>query len=227
MKPLKSFVLYLAVLGLVVLFAAVGVGTASAAKTVLFESSSGFPFHMAGTGGATRFETRGGAAITATSVDALARILNKTLFDLKILYLGFKTEGTSCSNTSNAEAVLIEMLGHLGLADPGDHPAVLLLVPAGFEFKCGAFIVIKEKGAYIGEITKPALLVAGQKEMTLKFEESKGIQKYTEFLLAGGVLDKSQFLEWSQSGFPFEQAGQEGEMTLKATGTGTFELKDE
>jgi hypothetical protein len=117
-------------------------------------------------------------------------------------------------------------LGHLGLADPGDHPAVLLLVPTGFEFKCGGIFTIKERGSFIGEITKPALLAKGQTEMTFKFEQSKGIQKYTEFLLPGGVLDKNLFLEWSLNGGAFEQAGRSAEMTLKAL-TGTFELKDE
>jgi hypothetical protein len=226
MKLARSFTLCSVLLGLVVLFAVVGVGSASAAKTLLFESSSGFPYHMAGTGGASKFETVGGGAVTSTSSDVLAQILNKTLFDLHILYLGFKTGTTACSNTSNSEGVLINLLGHLGLADPGDKPAVLLLVPTGFEYKCG-LVVIKERGAYIGEITKPALLISGQKEMTLKFEQAKGVQKYTEFLLGGGTLDKGQFLELSLDGFPFEQTGREGEMTLKATGAGTFELKDD
>lgn len=227
MKRFGNFFLYPAILGFVVLSGAFGAGSASAANTVLFESSSGFPYHTVGTGGTMKFEPISGTVITSTSSELLTEVLNKTLLDIHILYLGFRFNGTSCSNTSNAEAVLIEMLGHIGLADPGDHPAVLLLVPAGFEFKCGPLVTVKERGAYIGEITKPALLTAGQKEMTLKFEETKGVQKYTEFLLPGGVLDKGEFEEWSLGGGAFEQVGQEGEMTLKATGTGTFELKDE
>lgn len=219
--------LCLAGLCLTAAFAFGAVGSASAANTLLFESSSGFPYHMAGTGGKSALETVGGGKVTSTSSDLLSVILNKTLFDLHLLFLGTEAEGTSCSNTGTAGNVLVNLLGHLGLADPGDKPAVLLLVPAGFEFKCGALIVEKVEGAVIGEITKPALLVAGQKEMTVKFEQLKGVQKYTEFLLAGGTLDKGLFEKSSLDGFPFEQSGQEGEGTLKATGTGTFELKDE
>lgn len=219
--------LCLAGLCLTVVFAFGAVGSASAAKTLLFESSSGFPYHMVGTGGASKLEGVGGGTVTSTSSDLLTVILSKTLFDLRILFLGAKTGNTACSNTSNTEGILVHLLGHLGLADPGDKPAVLLLVPTGFEFKCGAFITEKIRGSVIGEITKPALLVAGQKEMTIKFEQVKGVQKYTEFLLPGGTLDKGLFEESSLDGFPFEQSGQEGEGTVKATGTGTFELKDE
>lgn len=230
MKRIKG--LCLVSLGLVSVFA-LGVTGSASAKVLLFKSPESFPIHFAGTGGASTLETLSGKAITSTQTDLLAVVLNSTLFDLHINFLHSTAENglAECSNTSNPTTILVNLLGHLGLADPGDKPAVLLLVPSGFEFVCSALggIVketVKVKGSVIGEITKPTILTAGATELTTKFEAAgRGVQKFTEFLL-NNTLTTNLMQESSIGGGAFELSAQAGEGTLKIL-KGTFEIVDE
>jgi len=223
MKFVKVRGLCLAGLGFMSVFAFALGGSASAAP-LLFVPTKGFPYHMAGTGGASVLETVGGTEVTSTQSDVLTLALTSTLFDLHIEFLKAKADGTACKNDGKSEAILVNLLGHLGFADPGAVPGVLLLVPSGFEFEC-AFGIAKEKvrGSVIGTITAPGLGKASE-EMTVSFKQSKGKQEFTEFLL-GSTLLTSQFEESSLDGSEFEQSGQSGEATLKALlGQGTFSL---
>jgi hypothetical protein len=208
-----------------------GIANASA-STLLFVPHKGFPYHLSGLSGKGKLETIGGTSLTSTATHALTIILNSTLFDLHLEFLGVKAFGIApCTNvTGQTETILVNLLGHLGLADPGNHPAVLLLVPGGFEFTCtnpigGKKEKVNVQGSVIGLITKPAIGVASE-EMTLTFEQSKGKQKHTEFLLPENVLMTNQIEETSLNGGAFEQSAQESEpTTLKALpGQGTFLL---
>jgi hypothetical protein len=118
------------------------------------------------------------------------------------------------------------LLGHLGLTHPSDLPGVLLLIPSGFKFECAGFIV-DVQGSVIGLITKPAILTAGQKELGLSFEQTNGIQNHTAFLLGTTLLTNQFLLSTILELTSLEQAGQQASVTLKATGTGTFEIADE
>jgi hypothetical protein len=229
MTHLKIRGLCLAGLCLTAVFAFGPAGSASA-KVLLFVPSTtpAFPFHLSGNGGPGTLETVKGAKVTSTAVDALAIILSATLFDAHLEFLGSKAEGlVACNTAGNASGViLINLLGHLGLADPGDSPAVLLLLPSGgFEFSCGILGSVKVRGSVIGLITAPGILKSGQTSMTLKFEQAKGVQKHTSFLLGESLLT-NQIEESAALGGGFEQSGQSGEATLKAT-SGSFEIKDE
>lgn len=203
---------------------ALGAAGSAPARTLLFVPSTGFPYDLAAEGGGTHFESVGGVSFSLPKVHTLVRFLNATLFNLNLLYLGVTIAGIPCSNTSISEEVLLDLLGHLGLADPGGVPAVLLLVPSGFEFNCSGASV-KIRGSLIGEIAKPAILTFNQTELLLRFEQSKGIQKFTTFLLANTLLI-NQFEEINANGF-FEQYGQAWEVTPKATSFGSFEIRDE
>jgi hypothetical protein len=221
-KRVKSRGLCLVGLGLISTLAFGLAGSASAAP-LLFKSAN-LPYHFTGTGGETILETLSGKQVKAASTDILVNQLNSTLFDLHIEFLKVKAEGTACKNEGKAEGILVNLLGHLGLADPGSKPAVLLLVPTGFEFEC-AFGIAKEKvrGEVIGEITSPGLNTSSELE-SLSFVQSKGMQALTTFLLGSETLT-NQFQESSLNGGAFEGSAQLGTADLKAVaGEGKFEL---
>jgi hypothetical protein len=224
MKRMKVRGLCLVGLGLMSTLAFGLAGSASAAP-LLFKPANGiFPYHFTGTGGETILETLSGKKVEAASTDIQINQLNSTLFDLHIEFLKLKAEATACKNEGKAEAVLMNLLGHLGLADPGNKPAVLLLVPTGFEFEC-AFGIAKEKlrGELIGEITSPGLSTGSELE-SLSFVQSKGMQALSTFLLGSETLT-NQFEEISLNGGAFEGWGQLGAADLKAVaGEGKFEL---
>jgi hypothetical protein len=203
-------------------------GTASATP-VLFVPTKGFPYHFTGVGPKTSLLTVGGSEVKSEKVDVLALVLNSTLFDVHLEFLeATGPDGSECTNTSRSNDILVNLLGHLGLADPGDVPAVLLLVPSGFEFKCEALgglvkVPVKVQKSIIGQIASPALGVPSEL-MRLVFNQSKGVQQFTTFLLNNETLT-SQFEETSVNGGAFEQSGELGEADLKALANqGTFTL---
>jgi len=199
---------------------------ANASASLFFTPLSGkFPYHLVGSGGKTLLETTAGSQVKSEKVDVLALVLSATLFDLRLEFLKTTGElGSKCSNTSNAETVLVNLLGHFGTADPAEQAVVLLLVPSGFEFTCGGLTKVKVKGAVIGAITKPAENEEAE-ELALLFRQTKGKQEFTSFLSESGLL-ANQLEETSISGGAFEQSGQESEsITLKAlSGEGKFGL---
>jgi hypothetical protein len=211
---------------LIAVFALGAAGNASAAPLLFIPHSGKYPYHLVGTGGKSLLETvSGGSVVESEATDVLALILNATLFDLKIEFLKVKESfGSKCKNDGKTEAILVNLLGHLGFADPGNKPAILTLVPGGFEFEClGGFAKIKVRGSVIGEITSPGLGVSSETE-TVKFVQSKGKQALQTFLLGNETLT-GQHEESSIDGGAFGESGQEGEATLKALpGQGTFLL---
>jgi len=191
-----------------------------------------FPVHLAGGGGKSKLETVKKKTVESQKSKVLSLILNEHLFDLHLEFLeSTGPAGSECSNTSSPETILVNLLGHLGLADPGDHPAVLLLVPTGFEFTCsalGGFIKekVKVKGEVIGEITNN--LLEQRTTNLFKFEQSEGKQKYTEFLLSGFanelMTEQHQVTKVGEGGE--EESGQGGEADLAVLGGGTLEIRD-
>ena len=224
----KARRLYLAALGLVSVFA-LGTGSVSAAG-LLFETAT-FPYHATGLAvGLSKLEGINGKKITSSALHVLARVLSKTLFDLHFLFLGVRGEAGALSpcgdtaSTTSSEHVLIELLGHFGLADPGNRHAVLLEVHEGFVFFChnplnGLNEELKWRGSLIATITKPAAGVTSE-ELGVIFKQTSGKQEFTEFLLP--TLMTNQILEISLGGGPFEQAGMETpEVVLKPLVKGT------
>jgi hypothetical protein len=232
MKRVKAISLCLTGLCLMAAFTFGAVASASAAELEFVPGKGAFPVTSSGSGGKSTLETVGGSAIHSTATDVESRILNAHLFHLHLEFLNSEgPAGSECSNTSAKKTILVQLEGHLGLAHPGDVPAVLLLVPAGFEFTCTALGgLIKEKvkvsGEVIGEITSPIL--KQERSETFKFEQKKGVQKYTTFLLsgAGNALMTLQHQETKVGSGSSEESGQEGEATLTAAGTETIEIKD-
>jgi hypothetical protein len=229
MKPVKPVkVVGLCLASLMAVFAFATAGSASA-KVLLFVPSAGFPAHLTGKGLGSTLETLSGKKVTSSEVHALALITNSTLFSLRLDFLKALGEGIApCTNTASSNTILADLLGHLGFVDPSGNAGVLLDIPAGFKFTC-EFLSVKEtflvQGHVIGLITAPAILKAGEKVLTVKFEQSKGEQKHTEFLL-GSTRLTNQFQETSPSEKGFEKSAQQGEATLTDQ-SGTFELKDE
>lgn len=227
MKRIKIRGLCLMGLCLTAVFALAAAGSASAAPpTLLFlPESHKFPYHFVGTGGKTNLETIGGSVVTAEKTDVLALVLSPTLFDLKIEFLEVKEQlGTACHNDGKANALLVSLLGHLGFADPGNVPAVLLDVPNGFEFECaGGFAKIKVRGSVIGEIASPGLNTASELERIV-FKQTAGKQALQTFLLGGQTIP-GLHQESDLDNIGFEESGQEGEADLKAlAGQGSFLL---
>lgn len=190
----------------------------SASATILFlPLSHKFPYHLAGLAPAPKLETVGGKIINSEKVDVLVLALDKSLFDTHLRFLNTTAGGfAKCSNTANAGEVLVNLLGHLGLADPGFVPAVLLLVPSGFKFICEAFGVkttVLVRGSIIGKIASPAV-GADSELLQLEFNQtSAGHQEFTTFLLGGQLLTK-QIEESSESEGAFEESAQSGPAAL-------------
>lgn len=208
---------------LMAVFALGAAGSASAASLLFVPHSGIFPYHLAGTGGVAILETLGGTKVEAASTDVLALVLNSTLSDVRIEFLKVKSGIASCGNDGKSGTILVNLVAHLGFADPGNKPAELLLVPSGFEFTCAGFVNSKVRGSVIGEITKPALNTASE-ELGISFKQTGGEQEFTEFLL-GSTLLTGQFEESSVNGGAFEKSAQSGSATLKAlAGEGKFLL---
>ena len=223
-KHVKFSVLCLAGLCMMATFAFGATGSASA-KVLLFKTTTAFPYHLTGTGGASRLLTVGGTSVTSTGLDALVLILNSTLFDARLAFLGASSALGSCGTSGEAGTILLNLLGHLGLTHPSDLPGVLLLIPGGYSFECAGFTV-DVQGSVIGLITKPGLLTKST-ELGLSFSQTNGVQNHTAFLLGSSLLTNQFLLSRILVAQPaFEQAGEEASITLKATG-GTFEIADE
>ena len=203
---------------------------ASAAELEFVPGKGAFPITASGGGGKSILETTGGSKVESTKNDVTVKILNAHLFDLHIEFLeSTSTFGSECSNTSSPKTILVNLEGHLGLAHPGDVPAVLLLVPSGFEFTCTAGIIkekVKVKGSVIGEITSK--LLEQSTTGSFKFEQSKGKQKYTTFLLSGvgNEIMTGQHQETKVGSKSEEESGQSGEATLTVSGGETLEIRD-
>lgn len=204
------------------------VGNASA-KSLLFKTSSGFPFDLAGSGGLQIFELLNTLKVRAASVDALATLINATLFNENLTFLGvLQGEQFPCHSAGDAEGViLLNLRGHLGLAMPGDTPGVLLSLPSRFEFSCGLGGTWQIFGNDIGLITSPGILGVGTKSLGINFVQSGGLQLPTSFLLENLLLTNQALLttmdNLTETLLPL---GQMGSWTLLAT-TGTFTIVDE
>lgn len=213
MKDFKIRGLCLSGLCLMSVFA-LGTGSASAATALLFE---GPHVHAVGLAvGESRLERTNKEVVKSSALHVLLLTLGNTLFDVHILFLGVQGSAGALSpcgltaTTTSTEHVLIELLGHLGLADPGNRHAALLLVPSGFAFFCHNPLnntneEVKVRGSVIGLITKPAAGVETT-ELGLQLKQSGGIQEFTEFLLP--PLMTGQILESATGAGAFEQAGE-------------------
>jgi len=219
-----KFIKHLRISGLC--FAALGVmvvcgfGTAgSASAEILFLPNSHiFPYHLVGTGGLTRLLTANSSSIESKKVDILLLVLSQTLFDAHFRFLETGVGSSTCTSPGeSAGTVLIRLLGHFGLADPGFIPAVLLLVPNGFKFTCVLGPIsqtVLVRGGVIGRIASPAVNEDSEL-LKLLFNEtaSHGVQDLTTFLLGGQALT-NQIEESSQEEGAFEQSGQSGPLVL-------------
>jgi hypothetical protein len=210
-------------------------GSASAAPLLFIPHSGKFPYHLAGVVGKSEFEQKEGlTVITSEKVDLLALVLSPTLFDAKFTFLEVHTAAfgtsTNCNNEGNetSSTILLSLLGHLGFADPGNVPAVLLLVPTGFDFRCFNLPIIGSalmlvRGGVIGQITKPGLNTASEELLINLSKSSKATQSLRTFLLGGQTLTSD--LESSTNEGGFELAALANHGTLKAlAGEGTFLL---
>jgi hypothetical protein len=217
--------LCLAALCLLSVFA-FGAGSASAAGP-LFKSTSGFPYHLEGLRVSHGLLSTLGHTVLSTAVHALALILSSTLFDLHLLFLGVTSPGplgttAKCGNTNPAsEDVLMNLLGHLGLAHHrggGVRHAILLLLEEGFSFVCEALGVqetVKLSGSMVGEINKPAAGVEATELNTSVKQSLPGHPLYTLFLFTGGGQIVPLLLI-KEGGGALEQAAlEEGEAIVK------------
>jgi hypothetical protein len=207
----------LAGLGVMSVFGFGITGTASAGILFL-PLSERFPYHAAGFTGKNVLEAKNQAFnVESLHADVLVLVLSPTLADVHIRFLETTLAGGgNCSNTSEAQTVLINLLAHLGLVDPGRVPGVLMLVPAGFKFTCQSVLGpqhILVRGHIIGLITSPGLNVASLLLGLLFKTTAKGVQEHKTFLLGNETLT-NQIEETSVNGGAFEESGQSSGISL-------------
>jgi hypothetical protein len=205
-------------------------GTASAGILFL-PISEHFPYHMAGFTGKNTIEAKNQAFnIQSNHADVLVLVLSPTLADVHFRFLEVTTGGGNCSNvTGEAQTVLLNLLAHIGLVDPGRVPGFLGLIPAGFKFTCQSIIGsqhILVRGNIIGLITRPELNAASLLFGILLKTTTKGVQEHKTFLLGNETLT-NQIEETSVNGGAFEESGLSGGVALvhALPGEGFFLLK--
>jgi hypothetical protein len=216
---------------------AFGTVASASATEVLYELSKGaFPATFKSEGKETStLETVGKEKISCKetkdegSIGGGSETKSAHLGTVNITFTGCTALGglAKCqSGSTSGEIKLSSVVYHLGLADPGDIPAQLLLIPTGFSFKCSALGIeeeVKVTGEVIGELqnAKGETAKAGEsaKEGKLVFAQEKGKQKYTEFLLSltkpENELMTKQQLASAKGGGASEQSGQSSNDTLK------------
>lgn len=179
--------------GCILLLASVlGVAGSASATSLLFVPESGtFPYRLAGQpNGRFVLLTLGGNQFLTFFTDALASVVSSTVFELHLLFLASDIvgggAGSSCGNS------LANLLGSFGLADPGGHPAGLLLFPSGYAIKCQNGTVLV-KGSAIGLVSTPAPGSASEL-LDFSFKQTNGNQEFTSFLLSDGTLMSNQLL---------------------------------
>lgn len=220
-KCLRMRRMYLAGLCLLSALLLMTAGSATAAS-LLFRPATGFPYIFVGSVGVVKIETVGRSAVVATGGHYSVRVLSATTADGQALFLGIKSNGEPCGNAPNARSgdILVNLFAHLGLAHPGDVPAILLLIPNGFEFKCLilgglAEVPLQMRGSIIGHIVSPAVGVESE-NLLLSFMQSRGVQEFTTFLKGNQILT-SQFGELSIDDSSFEQVAEEGHGVLRGS----------
>jgi len=214
----------------VVAFSAVAAGSASA-KEVLFKFTNG---NIANGG---TFTSVSGISILATANATVecekdtneGSFTNAHLGIVTVLFEGCKLKtllGNFVCTTAGKIAghiTLEKWEFHLGLAEPGDIPAILVLVPGGsFKFSCevatvtvtgtgviGALQNIKGEAAKVGEKVSEANLVYAN-------NGKAGEQKYTKFIfsLGGGTVEKLNLEAENSITKSKEKASQESSDTL-------------
>jgi hypothetical protein len=229
---MRTIRLCLVALVAVVAFSAVAVAGASATEILFSSNVVGKGFSSAG--GKSILETSSGVAIECQKVTNKGTFADQHLGKVGILFEEctealFKgkceTEGATL-----AGHITLEIEYHLGLADPGNLPAILMLVKE-VVINCSIGGKVKVKGSVIGLLQntkgEPAPLKTPLKEALLTFSQTKGKQNVTEFLLslAGGAKDKAQLLS-SVFGGEFAESGETSTDTLNTftTESGAIEL---
>jgi hypothetical protein len=204
-------------------------GTASAAILFL-PFSERFPYHMAGSSGKSVLEAKNQAfSVESQHADVLVLVLSPTLADVHIRFLETAAGGNNCSNTSEAKTVLLNLLAHIGLIDPGRVPGVLGLIPSGFKFTCQSILGPQHlllRGNVIALITSPERNAASLLLGILFSTTAKGVQQHKTFLLGNEILT-NQHAETSVNGAAFEESGLTGGLVLvhALPGEGFFLLK--
>ncbi len=219
---------------LVAAFALSAVAAASAsAKEVLYAlNKGGFPASFESEGGEAKLVTTGGTEIKCKEVKDTGTLTNAHLGTSEIKFKGCTTKilitlKCSTSGAGAEEIVLKSGVTHLGLADPGDLPATLFLLPEEegkhqFKFSCGGSGVTVT-GDVIGlmQNSKGETPKIGEEmsESKIVFKQTSGKQAFTEFLLAltkpENELMTGQHLHSSSELFGEAESGEETTDTLK------------
>jgi hypothetical protein len=211
---------------------------ASAAAPVFYTKAS--PGEVAptvpftGTLGAAFLEGKSGTKITCTAGTASGEVVDATTTKNNVTtFTGCETSGFKCNSTGQGEGVIVTNVLEGTLGNVTATTAGVRLFPEatgrGTElaaFACaGGTVPVKVKGSVIGALSgSSGKTVAEGKFGTsqkLTFAETKGIQKYTKFLVGQGEAGEEQ-LESSVSGGAYEKSGQSVIATLKTTPAGNL-----
>lgn len=195
-------------------------------KATVGTTAANVPF--TGTLGAAFLEGKGGTKITCKAGSAIGEVTGPTTTKGNVTkFTGCETGGVPCENAAAGEIVTNTLQGTLGNVVKEKTPAIRLYDEAHgrgsalANFSCaGGAVAVEVKGSVIGSLTGAAGKTPAEGKFAasnkLEFQESKGVQKYSEFVSGEGEAGKEQ-LESSVGGGPFEESGQSVTATLVST----------
>lgn len=216
---------------------ALAASSATAAQPVFYSKAAvgttvpSVPF--TGTLGAAYIEGKGGTKIICKGGTAAGEVSGATTMQNdSIKFTGCETGGVPCENGAAGEIVLNTLKGTLGNVVKEKTPGIRLYNQAGgrgsalVNFSCaGGAVAVEVKGSVIGSLTGAAGKAPSEGKFgssdKLEFQESKGVEKYTEFVSGEGEAGEEQ-LESSIGGGAFEKAGESVTVTLKSVPASNF-----
>jgi len=177
-------------------------------KTVGFKATLGAGFLEAKGGTKIACKTGSGSGETSGAT---------TVVNDKILFSECESGGLPCENVGSGKIETKTLAGNIGNVVAAKTPGVRLFSESAgrggvlAEFECGAGVFkAVVTGSVIGSTTGSGKTPAEGKfaaTLTLSYTESKGIQKYSKFIVGEGEAGEEQ-LEVSISGHAIEKSGQ-------------------
>jgi len=212
-------------------FSAVAASSASATDLLFKPASGGFPYlALALNSIESKLETTNGSTISCEVIHVEVTITDAHLGFVHVLWLGCKESvfSSACHSPGQASGrILLLALFHLGLGHRGTElkvPAVLVLVPAGFEIECAVKITVK--GSVIGEIKIPTKTLEENVPIIFK-QVAAGKQDMTEFLLSKLTNEELMTGQKLESHIlANEESGEKAEATLMNPSKIKLELEE-
>ncbi|MBA3865970.1 MAG: hypothetical protein H0X42_06440 [Solirubrobacterales bacterium] len=226
---MKTKIMILGATCLALVFSAVVVASASAAKPEFVLKSGTFPVGFTSTSGEGTLETVGGTQVKCTADTNTGKILNAKDDEVTVTFTGCKAFGFTCTTAGQSSGTIkTKLLKSKLVYNVGKTKVLDLLYPATeafppkpgsaggvvAEFTCGGFINVVVRGAVLGQFPTTNVFLHST---SLVLKQTKGVQEFTQYVTEGGET-KEAYLE-SNSGSGFEKAGETTTDTITLEGT--------